>query len=416
MATPGPARRELVGWKEIAEYLRLNTRTAQKWESEKELPVHRYPGEKGRVYAYADEIEAWKEGHGAVNAPPWWRRKWPLAGLALVAGVGVAAVMLLLRPGPPPADYRVEPNHFVALNGEGKELWRVRLPQASKWLAYQSPEERTRNVRFADLDGDSRVETLFKLIAGAPLERAVSLLCFSQEGRLKWEFRPGRKVSTTTQRFSGDYTVAAFSILNLPGRKGKHVVVTSCHAWSWPNQIVLLSPEGKAVGEYWHSGHLLALGLADVDGDGTEEILAGGVNNSRGRATLVVLDPQRLAGASVQPAGDLTQLQGFAPGAEEMLIFFPRTCITEARQEPYNRVKEIKATAASIDAVVVQGQVESEGPYLIYRFDRNLNLLGVTPPDDFAAQHRELELAGKLDHALGPRDFEQWKRIEVIRR
>ena len=411
MATPGPARRELVGWKEIAEYLRLNTRTAQKWESEKGLPVRRYPGEKGRVYAYTDEIESWKEGHGAVNGPRWWRRKFLLAGMALVAGVGVAAVMLLLRPGPPP-DYQVWGDNLVALDGRGRQAWTYRLPRSPQAEAYQDANSRSQMAWFGDLDGDSRTEMLFRYTPADSANVGTWLYCLSEDGRLKWQFHPGQRVSTATGGFSDAYRIAAFPA-SLPGR---HVVVTSSHSWSWPNQIVLLSPEGKAVGEYWHSGHLLALGLADVDGDGVDEILAGGVNNSRGRATLVVLDPRRLAGASVQPAGDLTQLQGFAPGAEEMLIYFPRTCITEAGAAPYLQAHEIQATATSVDVFVQQTAPQRDGLYLIYRFDRNLNLLGVTPPDDFAAQHRELERAGKLDHALGPRDFEQWKRIEVIRR
>ncbi len=416
MATPEAGRRELVGWKEIADYLRLNTRTAQKWEEEKGLPVRRYPGEKGRVYAYAEEIDAWKAGPGAVNGRPWWRRKLVLGGLALAVVVAALGVLLLARCGGPPADYRVEPNHFVALDGEGKEMWRYRLPQAARWTAYQSTEDHARRVRFVDLDGDSRVETLLQLVAISPSEREVSLLSFSQDGRLKWEFRPGRKVATATQTFSDDYSLVNFSNLTLPGRKGQYVIATNCHAWSWPNQIVLLSPEGKMVGEYWHSGHLMALYTADVDGDGVDEILAAGVNNGQRRATLVVLDPRRLGGGSRQPMGDPTQLEDFTPGTEEVIIYFPRTCITEATASPYHRVYLIQATATSIDVFVRQVAHQAAPYYLIYRFDRKLNLLGVTPPDDFAAQHRELERAGKLDHPLGPRDYEQWKKIEVIRR
>lgn len=414
MAAPESGRRELAGWKEIADYLRMNVRTAQKWEAEKGLPVRRYPGEKGRVYAYADEIDAWKEGHGPANDRLWGRWKMLLAGTALAAGVVAAG--LLLRPGQPPADYRVEPNHFVALDGQGKELWRCRLPQAAHWTTYQHPELRAQQVSFLDLDGDSRVETLFKLLAAPPLEYAVALLCFSQDGRLKWEFRPGRKVATATQTFSEHYRLSQFTTLSLPGRKGKYVVVTSCHDWSWPNQIVLLSPEGKIAGEYWHSGHLLALGIADVDGDGVEEILAGDVSNARRRAVLVVLDPRRLYGASREPEGDPHQLQGFATGAEKRIIYFPRTCITEATSQPYDHIQSIKVAGTSIDVVVIQGHSRSADTYLIYRFDRELNLLGVTPPDVLGARHRELERAGKLDHALGPRDFEQWKQIEVIQR
>jgi hypothetical protein len=39
---------ELGSWKEIADYLKINVRTAQKWEQERGLPVGRLQGTKGR--------------------------------------------------------------------------------------------------------------------------------------------------------------------------------------------------------------------------------------------------------------------------------------------------------------------------------------------------------------------------------
>ena len=50
----------LDSWKEIANFLNKDPRTAQRWERERGLPVHRYPGDKsGGVFAYKSEIEAW---------------------------------------------------------------------------------------------------------------------------------------------------------------------------------------------------------------------------------------------------------------------------------------------------------------------------------------------------------------------
>ncbi len=412
-----PGRRELVGWKEIADYLRLNVRTAQKWEAEKGLPVRRYSGEKGRVFSYADEIDAWKEGQITPAGGLWrWRFKPLLVGVVSLGAVGVSGALLLTNRAGPPADYQVWGDNLVALDGRGRQAWTYRLPRSPQAEAYEDAASRSHAAWFGDLDGDSRTEMLFRYTPADSANVGTWLYCLSEDGRLKWQFHPGQRVSTATGGFSDAYRIAAFVPASLPGRPGQHLVVTGFHSWSWPNQVVLLSPEGKVAGEYWHSGHLLHLGLADVDGDGVDEILAGGVNNGRRRATLVVLDPRRLAGASVQPPGDPTQLQGFAPGTEKMIIYFPRTCITDATRQAYNRVKDINVAAAFVDVVVVQGIRELQDPYLIYRFDRNLNLLGVTPPDDFTVQHRELERAGKLHHALGPKDFEQWKKIEVIRR
>lgn len=54
-----PGRKRLDSWKEIAAFFGRDERTVNRWEKELGLPVHRLPGTKGRVYAYADELSAW---------------------------------------------------------------------------------------------------------------------------------------------------------------------------------------------------------------------------------------------------------------------------------------------------------------------------------------------------------------------
>jgi hypothetical protein len=57
-----PGKR-LDSWKEIAEYLGRDVRTALRWEKEKRLPVHRVPGgSRHAVYAYPEEIDRWLSG------------------------------------------------------------------------------------------------------------------------------------------------------------------------------------------------------------------------------------------------------------------------------------------------------------------------------------------------------------------
>jgi Flp pilus assembly protein TadD len=52
--------RTLVSWKEIAVFLNHSESTVKRWERERGLPVHRIPGgERGGVYAYAAELDAW---------------------------------------------------------------------------------------------------------------------------------------------------------------------------------------------------------------------------------------------------------------------------------------------------------------------------------------------------------------------
>ena len=50
----------LKSWKEVAEYLKVSVRTAQRWKHEFGLPVHRMEGEHASgILAFPDEIEQW---------------------------------------------------------------------------------------------------------------------------------------------------------------------------------------------------------------------------------------------------------------------------------------------------------------------------------------------------------------------
>ena len=52
--------RRLDSWKEIAAFFGRDERTVRRWEKESALPVHRVPGgAKGRVFAYATELDLW---------------------------------------------------------------------------------------------------------------------------------------------------------------------------------------------------------------------------------------------------------------------------------------------------------------------------------------------------------------------
>ena len=58
--------KRLDSWKEIAEYLGRDIRTAIRWEREKGLPVHRVPGGKRQVvFGLSEEIDSWLR-NGAV--------------------------------------------------------------------------------------------------------------------------------------------------------------------------------------------------------------------------------------------------------------------------------------------------------------------------------------------------------------
>ena len=55
-------------WKGIASFFQRDERTVKRWERERGLPVHRMPGERGGVFAYANQLEVWLNSGGARAA------------------------------------------------------------------------------------------------------------------------------------------------------------------------------------------------------------------------------------------------------------------------------------------------------------------------------------------------------------
>ena len=65
------AGRRLDSWKEIAAFFGRSERTVKRWEAERGLPVHRVPGiGRSSVFAYANELAAWLEGHSSQELDP----------------------------------------------------------------------------------------------------------------------------------------------------------------------------------------------------------------------------------------------------------------------------------------------------------------------------------------------------------
>src|SRR5271166_5468625 len=113
----GDGDRKLESWKEIAAFFERDLRTVIRWEKELALPVHRYPGKaKGRVYAFASELQAWADGPRKAAAE------------ATTSGGTQAAV---LDPPPPDSD----PDATVDSSIEESALRTRTADRRRRWIA-----------------------------------------------------------------------------------------------------------------------------------------------------------------------------------------------------------------------------------------------------------------------------------------
>ena len=401
---------ELTSWKAIADYLDINVRTAQRWEQERGLPVRRFSGEKGRVLAATSDLERWKKVN--LVRPNWW------GDLRMLRCSLVAACALLLvsvswsiskyfsepRLGPP-SRLVLDDNQIIVGDSNSRQLWTHQFPESPM------PADAKHAFWFGHLATKTNTDTLYVYRT----ERMTNseLYCFSEKGRERWNFTPGHAVSDAKRDYPPVYFINGFKVLPGASLEQTRIVVSSNHAWSYPDQVAVLGPDGKLQGEYWHSGHLTAMVVDGTSAPNCPRIILGGVDNGRMLASLVVLDSGHVRGALREEDGSPFQLKGLEPGSEDVLVWFNRSCLNE-ESEPFNYATDVALVPGGLQVIVRESG--SAGAYIVYILDKNYNVTYLEPSSGFRARHSELEREGKLGHQLDDKDLEKLRKIRVVRR
>lgn len=405
---------ELSSWKEIAEYLGTTVRTAQRWEREQGLPVHRAPGERGRVVGNRAELDEWKKV--TFTRPRLWNdirlvRSYAIVVTAILvlAAAAAAGYALVSRPRSP-VDFTYKNHVLTALDGTGSVVWRNVFAEPARENLYDLGSSRENWTWMGDLAPDHPSELVFGHFM-ASINAPWPVLCFSRNGLLRWRFSTEKKVRDTRQEFLPPYHLRGIRVFPSPQRDGsKWIAVSSAHHYDYPCQIGVLDANGALLKEYWHSGHLDTLESGDLDGDEFHELMLGGVNQGRRQAEFVILDPRVMSGASTQPAGDPHQLQGFSAGTEKAVVLFPRTLLNEKLDE-FNMVKTISLQKDSIEVYVQERAHTPHGGFVIYKLDRNLKVVRIVPSVSLKTEYRE------NGSELGEAEIERLRNgVQVIRR
>jgi hypothetical protein len=171
------------------------------------------------------------------------------------------------------------------------------------------------------------------------------------------------------------------------------VTVASHHLWC-PSQVAVLDPRtGRMIEQYWHPGWIYDGVLADIDGDGREELLFSAINNpgsGMGHAALGVLKipPSK---APAKPA--LQAFPSVTGGGEMQYLLFPLPDVARAMgQLPSPRALEVQSGRVLFEVPA------PENGGIVYYLDFGLNVLETRYSDNLASLHERLYRQGLLDH------------------
>jgi hypothetical protein len=410
----------LRSWKEIAAYLGYDQRTCYRWEQKFGMPVHRAEGgaSKSHVVAYKDELDRWfqatfKNSNRRVPLKKAGRRaaRWALFGLLPCA---LGALLLFHSKSAlstQPVDFAIKGSTLIILGEDGKELWRHDtkidgLADENFYRTYfQAVDAAVTSIRLPslvikDINGDGRSEVLFAVQKRDDTYGEGDLYCFDSKGRDLWHFSAGREMRFGGRTYSDDYRIYGFSLHDFNGDRRQEIAVISYQYPQWPCQLALLDCRGRELGEFWNSGYLVDICYHDLDGDGREEMIAGGVDNEFG-GCLIVFDPERIEGCSPQ-TGEFRSDE-LRAGSEKYYVRFPRSDISLALGDIVEGLLHFGITN---NKRIVAYTIYNLG----FEFDFRLRCLNVDWGHGFMIRHNQLAAAGKIRSALDAAYREAFRR------
>ncbi len=407
-------RRRLTTWKEISEHLGISLRTAQKLERDEGLPVHRF-SENSTVFAYVDEIETWSRRRSSKKAepPPRQRtvgrkrlRRVRVVALIIAVAVVISAFFALqTRSGPSaPVVLALESGAVLGLDRERKVLWRYSVPDLNLGFYRTGVPASTSWYFVLGGDSDDTPGRIVMILTDIGMHSHLVGLDF--EGHLRWATELSVALDWDGVGLSNTYSPRLSGLLRSGTRTRVFVSVVNIPRFA--SRVMVVDPEdGTVVGDYCHPGHFTTYLASDFDGDGSDELLLGGINNpgpGPGYPAVVLLDVPFMA-----PPPRSRDIFGRPSMTTLSYLLFPRPAVKD-RLGFQSLVTSVWST--SDDAVIVNvGGTHGYGFGVFYTFDRGLNLLAVQPDDEFRRSYHQHFLAGSLSEPFAPEMLEQLGHI-----
>lgn len=185
-------------------------------------------------------------------------------------------------------------NHKMQIhNFSGEILWEKLL---SDRLKSEENNEISKAVTLIDMnnDGKNDIVTIFNDMRDEK-SSSNSVTMYNTDGTILWRTNLGREVSGYGQIYANDFFTHKMLIHTYKGEPSIFVSITNTHS---PSAIIILNTSGNIVAEYWNYGHFSDFIFADVNDDGTDELVATCFTDESDTPIIVALDVEQIGGIS----------------------------------------------------------------------------------------------------------------------
>ena len=403
----------LNGWKEIAAYLARSVRSAQRWERELGLPVHRINTPDGGqiVFATRFEIDEWKGRQDAEKTTPdriddgsseltrvdaakpgrwttWFTGRAALFALGIAIGATAVGMIRFSIPGRPDR-FEIDDNVLTAYTQSGFSVWTYAFgrtahhPQTSRTFTSQG-----------DVDGDGSTDVVIAVRYAPPMSKSTfsdAILAFRHDGSLIWQVQPVLQISHKGQTFEGPWQVLDFRIS--PDRARPRVWIAYNHPTWRPAFVLEVEPTGRSLLRYVQSGWLHALQYWQT-ASGTF-LAVGGVGNEYSRASVALVNVDGEPAQSVPNEDSPLACEGCPRGDPHAFFLFPPSELAALYDRPYSWAKRLALDGPNLKIATDEGFGEGS----IATISPDVRVVEFERADRYWQAHRTFEKQERLTHS-----------------
>ena len=339
------------------------------------------------------------------------------ASLGFAMLLGVFATFIMMKSGrgssitdPVPAGHAfdLESNTLEVLNKEEQILWDARVDDAREEMDL----ERGRGVSRVligndDAGGRREIITTLPLVRYPDLDGR-HLRIFGEHKELLKDVHLTANVLYLGREnvYSPYFNLDWLLLHKSPEKKQEDIMVAGNNLGRSPSIIFRLNSAAEVTGEYFHFGNLMGIYFKDLNGDGTEELIAVGRNDVDDSThnefpIIAVLDPEKIVGKARATACSKFLL---SPSPAE--LYYIRLPWSDIDSASYQRpgvtfLEEVDGNTLQFSSEGLYGNDEKFNFH--FQFDHAMRVVRVLTNDRVDALHRKLvdnhKLSGSIDRA-----------------